>query len=111
MIGGVSLFGGSGSPLGAALGALLLTEIENILALLKISIFAQQTLQGTAIVVAVAVYSLLSRRLNPARPPQLRARRPSRPADPAARRAAAGRDRRSSRSPDRSRRMEPLHVR
>jgi rhamnose transport system permease protein len=64
VIGGVSLFGGSGSPLGAALGALLLTEIENILAVLKISIFAQQTLQGTAIVVAVASYSLLSRRLN-----------------------------------------------
>lgn len=64
VIGGVSLFGGSGSPLGAALGALLLTEIENILALLKISIFAQQTLEGAAIVIAVAVYSLLSRRLS-----------------------------------------------
>lgn len=64
VIGGVSLFGGSGSPLGAALGAILLAEIENILALLKISIFAQQTLQGAAIVIAVAVYSLLSRRLS-----------------------------------------------
>jgi rhamnose transport system permease protein len=64
VIGGVSLFGGSGSPLGAALGAILLTEIENILALLKISIFAQQTLEGAAIVIAVAVYSLLSRRLS-----------------------------------------------
>jgi rhamnose transport system permease protein len=64
VIGGVSLFGGSGSPLGAALGAILLTEIENILALLKISIFAQQTLEGAAIVIAVAVYSLISRRLS-----------------------------------------------
>ena len=64
VIGGVSLFGGSGSPLGAALGAILLTEIENILALLKISIFAQQTLEGAAIVIAVAVYSMLSRRLS-----------------------------------------------
>jgi rhamnose transport system permease protein len=64
VIGGVSLFGGSGSPLGAALGAILLTEIENVLALLKISIFAQQTLQGAAIVIAVAVYSLISRRLS-----------------------------------------------
>ncbi len=64
VIGGVSLFGGSGSPLGAALGAILLIEIENILALLKISIFAQQTLQGAAIVIAVAVYSLISRRLS-----------------------------------------------
>ena len=68
VIGGVSLFGGSGTALGAALGGLLLTEIENILALLKISIFAQQTLQGAAIVIAVAGYALISRRLNrPAR--------------------------------------------
>ncbi len=64
VIGGVSLFGGSGTALGAALGALLLTEIENILALLKISIFAQQTLQGAAIVLAVAGYALISRRLD-----------------------------------------------
>jgi rhamnose transport system permease protein len=83
VIGGVSLFGGSGSPLGAALGALLLTEIENILAVLKISIFAQQTLQGTAIVVAVASYSLLSRRLNrPVRRSLHVEAGQSRPADP-----------------------------
>lgn len=63
VIGGVSLFGGSGSPLGAALGAILLFELESALALLKISIFAQQTLQGAAIVISVAVYSLLSKRL------------------------------------------------
>jgi rhamnose transport system permease protein len=68
VIGGVSLFGGSGSALGAAMGALLLTEIENILALLKISIFAEQTLEGSAIVIAVATYALISRRLSrPAR--------------------------------------------
>ena len=63
VVGGVSLFGGSGSPLGAALGSVLLLEIENVLALLKISIFAQQTLQGVAIIFAVAVYALLIRRL------------------------------------------------
>jgi hypothetical protein len=63
VIGGVSLFGGSGTPLSAVLGALLLTEIENILALLRISIFAEQTLEGTAIVVAVAVYAVASRKL------------------------------------------------
>lgn len=68
VIGGVSLFGGSGSALGAALGALLLTEIENILAVLKISIFAEQTLEGSAIVIAVAAYALINSRLNrPAR--------------------------------------------
>lgn len=63
VIGGVSLFGGSGSPLGAALGAVLLLEIENILALLKISIFAQQTLQGIAIICAIAIYAYLTYRL------------------------------------------------
>jgi rhamnose transport system permease protein len=63
VIGGVSLFGGSGSPLSGVLGAILLTEIENVLALMRISIFAQQTLQGSAIVVAVAVYAVISRRL------------------------------------------------
>jgi rhamnose transport system permease protein len=61
VIGGVSLFGGSGTPAGAALGALLLIEIENILAIEKISIFAQQLLQGLAIVASVAVYALLRR--------------------------------------------------
>jgi rhamnose transport system permease protein len=61
VIGGVSLFGGAGSPLGAALGALLLIEIENILAIEKISIFAQELLQGLAIIASVAVYALVRR--------------------------------------------------
>lgn len=63
VIGGVSLFGGSGTPLGAVLGTILLTEIETVLALLKISIFAEQTLEGASIVLAVAVYAVASRRL------------------------------------------------
>jgi rhamnose transport system permease protein len=61
VIGGVSLFGGSGTPVGAALGALLLIVIENVLAIEKISIFAQQLLQGLAIVVSVALYAILRR--------------------------------------------------
>lgn len=63
VIGGVSLFGGSGTPFGAVLGAILLIEIETVLALLKISIFAEQTLEGAAIVLAVAIYAVVSRRL------------------------------------------------
>jgi rhamnose transport system permease protein len=82
VIGGVSLFGGSGSPLGAALGAILLFELESALALLKISIFAQQTLQGAAIVIAVAVYSLFSKRLR--RPAASRHRMGLGPAGPTA---------------------------
>jgi rhamnose transport system permease protein len=63
VIGGVSLFGGSGTPLGAVLGAFLYTEITSILPLLQISTAAIQMFQGIAIVVAVALYAVLSRRL------------------------------------------------
>lgn len=61
VIGGVSLFGGLGTPIGAALGTVLLFELEALLALERVSIFAQQTLQGVAIVVAVAVYAYIRR--------------------------------------------------
>lgn len=63
VIGGVSLFGGSGTPFGAGLGAVLLIEIENVLASLRVSVFAQQTLEGVAIITAVALYAVVSRRL------------------------------------------------
>jgi rhamnose transport system permease protein len=63
VVGGVSLFGGAGTALSAVLGALLLGEIQNVLELTRISIFAEQTLQGAAIVIAVAVYAVISRRL------------------------------------------------
>jgi rhamnose transport system permease protein len=63
VVGGVSLFGGAGTALSAVLGALLLGEIQNVLELTRISIFAEQTLQGAAIVIAVAVYAIVSRRL------------------------------------------------
>ncbi len=61
VIGGVSLFGGMGTPIGAALGTILLFELEALLALERVSIFAQQTLQGVAIVLAVAVYAYIRR--------------------------------------------------
>ena len=61
VIGGVSLFGGSGTAIGAALGTFLLSELEALLALEKVSIFAQQTLQGVAIVASVAIYAYLRR--------------------------------------------------
>jgi rhamnose transport system permease protein len=63
VVGGVSLFGGSGTAANAVLGALLLGEIQNILELTRISIFAEQTLQGASIVIAVAIYAVVSRRL------------------------------------------------
>jgi rhamnose transport system permease protein len=63
VVGGVSLFGGSGTASNAVLGAFLLGEIQNILELTRISIFAEQTLQGASIVIAVAIYAVVSRRL------------------------------------------------
>lgn len=54
-IGGVSLFGGSGSPWGAFFGAILIGLIQNGLNLLGTSAFIQQMAAGVILVVAVAV--------------------------------------------------------
>ncbi|HVA54114.1 MAG TPA: ABC transporter permease [Acidimicrobiales bacterium] len=89
VVGGVSLFGGAGTALSAVLGALLLGEIQNVLELTRISIFAEQTLQGAAIVIAVAVYAVVSRRLRrPVRREAFLSEHPT--LDPAAINAAGG---------------------
>jgi len=54
-IGGVSLFGGSGSPWGAFFGAILIGIIQNGLNLLGTSSFVQQIATGVILVLAVAV--------------------------------------------------------
>lgn len=54
-IGGVSLFGGSGSPWGAFFGAILIGVIQNGLNLLGTSAFIQQIAAGTILVLAVGV--------------------------------------------------------
>jgi ribose transport system permease protein len=55
VIGGTSLFGGSGSVLGALMGALLMTMIVNGLVLMGATVQQQIVVQGIIIVVAVAV--------------------------------------------------------
>jgi ribose transport system permease protein len=55
VIGGTSLFGGSGSILGALLGALLMTVIVNGLVLMGATVQQQIVVQGIIIVLAVAV--------------------------------------------------------
>jgi ribose transport system permease protein len=55
VIGGTSLFGGSGSMLGALMGALLMTMIVNGLVLMGATVQQQIVVQGIIIVVAVAV--------------------------------------------------------
>jgi len=53
VIGGVSLYGGRGSVLGAVLGGVFLTLIANALNLLNVSSFLQLVTAGTIIIVAV----------------------------------------------------------
>jgi rhamnose transport system permease protein len=63
VIGGVNVFGGSGTVLGAVLGAILVATIDNGFTLLKISEFWKIFFEGTAIVVAVTVDALITQRL------------------------------------------------
>jgi rhamnose transport system permease protein len=63
VVGGVSVLGGSGTALGAAIGAVTLATLDNGLVLLGASEFARELMQGGAIVVAVIVDAVLQRRL------------------------------------------------
>lgn len=63
VIGGVNVFGGSGTVLGAVLGALLVGTISNGFTLLRVSEFWKIAFQGFAIVAAVTVDALITKRL------------------------------------------------
>jgi rhamnose transport system permease protein len=63
VIGGVNVFGGSGTVLGAVLGALLVATIQDGFTLLKISEFWKIFFNGAAIVVAVTIDALIKHRL------------------------------------------------
>ena len=63
VVGGVNIFGGSGSVLGVILGAFLLGVINNSLTLVQISPFWQLAFQGLLILLAVIVDSWILRRL------------------------------------------------
>jgi rhamnose transport system permease protein len=67
VVGGVNIFGGSGSVLGVVLGAFLLGIIENSLTLVMISPFWQLAAQGLLILLAVVFDSVVLRRLRRAR--------------------------------------------
>jgi rhamnose transport system permease protein len=62
VVGGVNIFGGSGTVIGAALGALFLAIIGNALILLRLSQFWLQALYGLVILIAVALDAVLVRR-------------------------------------------------
>jgi len=53
VVGGVNIFGGSGTAIGAVLGAVLLATIENALRILHLSEFWLQAIDGAIILLAV----------------------------------------------------------
>ncbi len=63
VVGGVAIFGGSGTVVGAALGALFLALISNALILLDLSQFWLQAIFGGVILAAVSADAALLRRL------------------------------------------------
>ncbi|MCY7325994.1 MAG: ABC transporter permease [Microbacteriaceae bacterium] len=65
VVGGVAIFGGSGTVVGAAIGALLLTTITSALTALRVDKFWQQAIVGVLIIAAISVDRLVS--LNRAR--------------------------------------------
>jgi rhamnose transport system ATP-binding protein len=62
VVGGVSIFGGSGSVYGAALGAIIFAVLQNGVQLLGINRFWLQAVVGAAILLTVVFYSRLARR-------------------------------------------------
>ena len=63
VVGGVAVFGGSGTVWGAALGALLLTVIGSSLAVLEINQFWQQAIVGSLILLAIGADRLVAFRV------------------------------------------------
>jgi len=66
VVGGVAIFGGSGSVVGAALGALLLSTISSALYVLGISPFWDQAIWGFLLLVAIALDQTITERLTSA---------------------------------------------
>lgn len=63
VVGGVNIFGGSGTVMGAVLGAVLLGTIANALTILRLNPFWLQAISGGAILVAVTIDLLITHRL------------------------------------------------
>jgi rhamnose transport system permease protein len=74
VVGGVAIFGGSGTVLGAALGALLLNTINSALVVVNVSSFWSQALAGGLLIGAIAFDRLIAVRVAPALRTRRRAR-------------------------------------
>jgi len=66
VVGGVAIFGGSGSVVGAALGALLLATINSALYVLGISDFWDSAIAGFLLILAITIDRVISVRLTAA---------------------------------------------
>lgn len=62
VVGGVAIFGGSGTVVGAAIGAVLLTTITSALTALRVDKFWQQAIVGVLILAAITVDRIVSLR-------------------------------------------------
>jgi len=74
VVGAVAIFGGSGSVLGAALGALLLNAINSALVVVNVSSFWSQAFSGALLIAAIAFDRLVAVRVAPALRTRRRAR-------------------------------------
>jgi rhamnose transport system permease protein len=63
VVGGVAIFGGSGSVYGAALGALLLASITSALAVLRVDALAQTAINGALLIAAIVLDRVLALRV------------------------------------------------
>ena len=63
VVGGVNIFGGSGTVIGAAIGAYFLGFVANALILVGLSQFWLQAIYGVVILVAVGLDAALLRRV------------------------------------------------
>ncbi len=66
VVGGVAIFGGSGSAVGAAVGALLIATISQALYVLGISSFWEQAIYGLLLLVAISLDRAIALRLTSA---------------------------------------------
>ncbi len=74
VVGGVAIFGGSGTVLGAALGALLLNTINSARVVVNVSSFWSQAVAGALLVAAIAFDRLIALRVAPVLRTRRRAR-------------------------------------
>jgi rhamnose transport system permease protein len=66
VVGGVAVFGGSGTVYGAAVGALLLSVIQSALPVLRVAQFWQQAIAGALILLAIGADRVVASRMSAA---------------------------------------------